>query len=125
MTVELSADGSNWTDITKWIAYQGVTFSRNDIEAPDSGRTLDGLMHRGRVAVKEKMKIKTVPMNKADIATLHGLLYPETIKVRVTPYPGTNSAKTMDVYSNNVETNYIIHRTNNDIQSMSFPLIEV
>ena len=125
MTVELSPDGSTWTDITKWIAYQGITFSRNDVEAPDAGRTLDGIMHRGRVAIKEKIKIKTVPMKKADIATLHTLLYPETLYVRVNPYPGTNSSKTLNVYANNFETNYIIHRTSDDIQSMSFPLVEV
>ena len=63
MTVELSPDGSTWTDITKGIAYQGITFSRNDVEAPDAGRTLDGIMHRSRVAIKEKIKIKTVPMH--------------------------------------------------------------
>lgn len=125
MTVELSADGTNWTNITKWIAYQGISFSRNDVESPDSGRTLDGVMHRGRIAIKEKIKIKTVPMNKADIATLHALLYPETLYVRVNPYPGTNASKTLNVYSNNFETSYIIHRTSDDIQSMSFPLVEV
>lgn len=117
---------SNWYEITKWIAYQGVTFSRNDVEAPDAGRTLDGLLHRGRVAIKEKMKVKTVPMSKADIAILHTLLYPETIEVKVDPYPNTNAAKEMTMYANNFETTYIIHRSNgDDIQSMSFPLVEV
>ena len=124
MTVEIS-NGSTWVNITPYIAYQGITFSRNDVEAPDSGRTLDGLMHRGRIASKEKMEVKTVPLTKAQVATLETLLYPETIQVRVNPYPQTNASKTMTMYSNNVKTSYIIHRTNDDIQSVSFPLIEV
>ena len=119
-------DGNNsWYNITKWIAYQGVEFSRQDVEAPDAGRTLDGKMHRGRVAIKEKMQIKTVAMNKSDIATLHGLLYPETIEVKVDPYPNTGVSKELEMYANNFKTNYIIKKGNDELQSMSFPLVEV
>lgn len=125
MTVEIY-NGSSWIDITRYIAYQGITFSFNAIEAPDAGRTLDGVMHRGMVAVKEKMEIKTVPLTRAQTALIHGLLLPETIQVRVTPYPNTNASKTMTMYANNFKTSYIIHRENGeDIQSISFPLVEV
>ena len=125
MNIYIKDSNNSWYDITKWIAYQGVEFSRQDIEAPDAGRTLDGLMHRGRVAIKEKMQIKTIAMNKSDIATLHTLLYPETIEVKVNPYPNTNSSKEMTMYANNFKTNYIIHKNNDELQSMSFPLVEV
>ena len=125
MNVYIKDSNNSWYDITKWIAYQGISFSRNDVEAPDSGRTLDGIMHRGRIAVKEKITIKTVPMSKTDVSTLCALLYPETIQVKVNPYPGTNASKEFDMYSNNVKTGYVIHRTNDDIQNLEFPLIEV
>jgi hypothetical protein len=83
-------------------------------------------MHRDRVAIKEKMQIKTVPLGKDKIALLQTLLDPETLTVRVNPYPKTNASKTMTMYTNNVSTQHIIHRSNgDDIQSMSFPLIEV
>lgn len=125
MTIEIYSGGA-WVNITPYIAYQGVTFSRNDVEAPDAGRTLDGIMHRGRVAIKEKIEIKTVPLTRAQTALIHGLLYPETIEVRVNPYPNTNASKTFTMYANNFKTSYIIHRENGeDIQSMSFPLVEV
>ena len=125
MTVELSNDGTNWTDITPYIAWQGLTFSRNDVDAPNAGRDMSGYMHRGRVAIKEKMNIQTIPLTKAQISSLQTLLLPETLQVRVTPYPQTNAAKTMTVYSNNVKTSFIIHRdSGEDLQSMSFPLIE-
>ena len=113
-------------DITPYIKYQGITFSRNDIEAPSAGRTLDGIMHRMRVAVKEKMEIETVPLTRAQVRNLLELLYPETFMVRVTPYPLTNGTKVMEMYTNNVKITYIIHRSNgDDIQSVSFPLVEV
>ena len=114
------------TDITKYIKYQGITFSRNDVEAPDAGRDMAGLMHRGRVAIKERMDIETVPLTKSEVAALHALLEPETISVTVNPYPNTNASKTMTMYSNNIKTTYIIHRSSGeDIQSISFPLVEV
>lgn len=126
MTVEIyNATTSTWVDITPYIAWQGLTFSRNDIDAPKAGRDMKGLMHRGRVAVKEKMNINTVPLTKAQSSTLQTLLYPAKIQVRVTPYPLTNAAQTFYMYTNNVKTTYVIHRTSGeDIQSLSFPLIE-
>jgi hypothetical protein len=126
MTVEIYDSASGvWFDITPWIAWQGLTFSRNDVDAPDAGRTMDGLMHRGRVASKEKMEVKTVQLTRAQSAKLQTLLFPESIQVRVTPYPRTNSSYVMSMYSNNVKTTYVIHRENGeDLQSLSFPLIE-
>ena len=116
---------SEWVDITPYIAWQGLTFSRNDVDAPDAGRDMSGTMHRGRVAVKEKMNVQTVQLTRAQSSMIQTLLYPETIQVRVTPYPLTNAAQTLSVYSNNVKTSYVIHRENGeDLQSLTFPLIE-
>lgn len=126
MTVEIY-DQTNyeWVNITPWIAWQGLTFSRNDIDSWNAGRSMDGLMHRGRIAIKEKMNVQTVQLTRAQSARLQTLLLPETIQVRVTPYPRTNGAYTMNMYSNNVKTTYVIHRENGeDLQSLSFPLIE-
>ena len=127
MTVEIyNPATSSYFDITPWIAWQGLTFSRNDIDAPDAGRDMTGLMHRGRVAVKEKMNIQTIQLTKAQVSTLQTLLYPSSITVRVTPYPQTNAARIMTMYTNNVKTTYVIHRSSGeDLQSLSFPLIEL
>lgn len=126
MTVEIyNASTSSWIDITPWIAWQGLTFSRNDVDSPSAGRDMSGTMHRGRVASKEKMKINTVQLTRSQLSSLLSLLYPETIQVRVNPYPMTNASKTMTMYSNNVNTTYIIHReSGEDLQSVSFPLVE-
>lgn len=125
MKVEIKNSSNTWVDITPYIAFQGLTFSRNDVDAPDAGRDMSGLMHRGRVAVKEKMNINTIPLTKAQSSSLQTLLYPETIQVRVTPYPRTNAAQILSMYSNNVKVTYLIHYSSGeDMQSLSFPLIE-
>lgn len=126
MTVEIFDHSAySWFDITPWIAWQGLTFSRNDVDAPNAGRDMSGYMHRGRVAVKEKMNINTVPLTRAQSAKLQTLLYPETIMVRVNPYPRTNYLQTLNMYSNNVKVSYMIHKENGeDLETLSFPLIE-
>ena len=86
---------------------------------------MSGYMHRGRVASKEKMNVQTVQLTRAQSSKLQTLLFPETIQVRVTPYPRTNAAAVFTMYCNNVKTTYVIHRKNGeDLQSLSFPLIE-
>lgn len=126
MTVEIFDHSSySWFDITPWIAWQGLTFSRNDVDAPNAGRDMSGYMHRGRVAVKEKMNINTIPLTRAQSSKLQTLLYPETIMVRVNPYPRTNYLQTLNMYSNNVKVSYMIHKENGeDLETLSFPLIE-
>ncbi len=82
-------------------------------------------MHRGRVASKEKMQVRTIPLTRAQVSTLHNLIYQESYTARVTPYPKTNSAHTMTMYSNNVSTSYVIHKENGeDLQTVTFPMIE-
>ena len=127
MTVEIY-DQTNltWVDITPWIAWQGLTFSVNSIDSWDAGRDMAGYMHRGMIAIKEKMNVNTIQLTRAQTAKLISLLLPESFLVRVTPYPNTNAPKIMTMYSNNVKTTYVIHRASGeDLQSLSFPLIEL
>lgn len=71
------------------------------------------------------MNVQTIQLTRAQSSFLQTLLYPETIQVRVTPYPRTNATQVMSMYTNNVKTTYVIHRENGeDLQSLSFPLIE-
>lgn len=87
---------------------------------------MSGLMHRGMIAIKEKMNIQTIQLTKAQVSSLIQLLLPASFQVRVTPYPNTNAEQTFTMYSNNIKTTYVIHRANGeDLQSLSFPLIEL
>ena len=127
MKVEIFDSSANsYYDITPLIAWQGLTFSLNSIDAPDAGRDMTGYMHRGMIAIKEKMNITTIQLTKAQVAKVIGLLTPASFLVKVTPYPNTNAEKIMTMYSNNVKTTYVIHRASGeDLQSLSFPLIEL
>ena len=125
MKVEIKNSSNQWIDITHYIAFQGLTFSVNSIDAPDAGRDMSGLMHRGMIAIKEKMNIQTIQLTKSQASTLITLLLPQSFEVRVTPYPQTNAAKTMTMYSNNVKTTYTIKCANDELMSLSFPLIEL
>lgn len=125
MKVEIKNSSNQWIDITPYIAFQGLTFSVNSIDAPDAGRDMSGLMHRGMIAIKEKMNIQTIQLTKSQASTLINLLLPQSFEVRVTPYPQTNAAKTMTMYSNNVKTTYTIKCANDELMSLSFPLIEL
>ena len=126
MKVEFSTNSTSWTDITSLIAWQGLTFSLNSIDAPDAGRDMTGFMHRGMVAIKEKMNIQTIQLTKAQVASLFTFFVKDSFYVRITPYPRTNAAQILHVYTNNVKTTYVIHRSSGeDLQSLSFPLIEL
>lgn len=125
MKVEIYDNATDtWFDITPYIAYQGISFSRNDVDSPNAGRDMSGYMHRGRVSSKEKIEVKTVQLDNETAQFLSELLYPETINVRVTPLPRTGEQAVLSMYSNNVKTNYVICRGDYDLLSMTFPLVE-
>ena len=117
----------NNVDMTPYIAFRGVKWQRNDIDSPDTGRTLDGKMHRGRVTTKIRLDITCRPLTTQEISTVLNAIYPEYVTVQYTdPMAGGTVTKTM--YSNNNPANYLIHREGNkpDLwDSITFPLVEV
>ena len=52
-----------------YIAEDGLKWTRFDVEAPYTGRTLDGVMHRGRVAVKIRLDVTCRPPHQRGEAT--------------------------------------------------------
>jgi hypothetical protein len=123
--VEIQSQVSiNGTDITNLIAEGGIKWTRNDLDGPNAGRTLSGLMIRDRVAVKIKLQITCRDLSGTELTGLLNLIYPVFVSVTYDdPLFGTVT-KTM--YSNNnaatlrnIDTNE--KRVWSDI---SFPLIE-
>ena len=41
----------NDVNMIPYLAHKGIQWKRNDIDSSDAGRTLDGLMHRGRLKI--------------------------------------------------------------------------
>ena len=117
----ISIDG---TDITPYIAYQGVQWKRNDVDGPSAGRTLSGLMIRDRVATKIRMDITCRPLTLSEARTILNLLMPEFISVTYDdPMDGT---VTRTMYSNNNGANFMLKKPNGDEywNNFTFPLVE-
>lgn len=116
----------NGVDITPFVAFGGFAYQHSDIDAPDSGRTMDAVMHRGRVASKIRLDITCRPLKTAEASTVLSAIAPEWVTVTFTdPMTASNVTKTM--YSNNRKASYLIHRTNSaqDLWMIdTFPLIE-
>lgn len=115
----------NGRDITPWIAFQGVKWSRNDVDGPNAGRNLQGTMIRDRVATKIRLDITCIPLTDSEHRILMNLISGETVTVNVTdPMRGNVS---MVMYSNNHGSQHMITRKNGTEywDNISFPLIEV
>lgn len=115
----------NNTNIVPYIAYGGFKYLLSDIDAPDSGRTMDATMHRGRVASKVRLDITCRPLTSAEVRVVLNAISPEWVTVQYTD-PTTGSTTTKKMYSNNRTANYLInHREKGDLWTVdTFPLIE-
>lgn len=119
--------GSNgaYTDLSAYIAYGGLKWSRNDIDASDAGRdTQDGLMHRARVAIKIRLDVTCRPLTETEATAVLQAILPEWLDVQYfDPQSGATVSKKM--YSNNIPATFLIrHGTTNWWTGIAFPLIE-
>ena len=67
---QIEIDG---TDITDLIAEKGIKWTRNDLDGPNAGRTLSGLMIRDRVAIKIKLEITCKELTGDELRMLMNL----------------------------------------------------
>lgn len=111
-------------DITPWIAHGGVKWTRSDIDGPNAGRTMSGLMVRDRVATKIRLDITCHILELTDLRVLLNAIHPEFVSVTYDdPMQGTVT-KTM--YSNNNSAQFLLPRDGGKElwDSITFPLIE-
>ena len=92
----------NGVNLTNYLAEDGIRWTRFDVEAPDTGRTLDGVMHRGRVASKVRLDVTCRPLKSSEAQTVLQAIYPEYVTVRYTDPQCGPVTKTM--YSNSIPT---------------------
>lgn len=114
----------NGVDFMPFIAKQGVKWQRNDIDAPNSGRTMDGMMQRGRVATKIRLDITCRPLKAEEAMLVLNTILPEYVSVDYyDPMSGERYGVTM--YSNNNPASFLIEKPEDDWWSgITFPLIE-
>lgn len=115
----------NGMDLTHFIQEGGYKYQLNDIEAPDAGRTLDGVMHRGRVSQKVRLDITCRQLTTLEISAVLKVIDPEFVEVAyLDPKEGREVTKTF--YSNNKPATCLIQFSDGDEKwgSFSFPLVE-
>lgn len=112
-------------DITPYIAKNGLKWSRQDIDSPDTGRDMSGVMHRGRVATKIRLDITCRIMTASELSTILNAIYPEYVTVTYNDPMFGVVTKTM--YSNNNPAVFQMRRSNGTEfwSGVTFPLIEV
>ena len=114
----------NNVDITPYIAFGGVKWSRYDVDGPAAGRMQDGSMVRDRVATKYRWDITCRPLTADEQATLLTLLQPEYVLVDYTD-PLDNAVKSAYYYSNNFPSTYCLRRPDGTElwSGLAFPLV--
>jgi len=78
----------NGEDITADIDFNGCKWSENDLDAPKSGRTLDGVMQRKKVAEKLKAEIKLKRLSAARLNVILPILRNQYVTVSTDMFPG-------------------------------------
>ena len=112
-------------DFSPFLLEGGVDVKRNDLESSSAGRTtMDGKMHRSRIAVKTTLQVSCRPMTFEDVQRLCRAIYPPF--VTVTYWGPIDGMVTKTMYSNNVSVK--LKRMEKDGTSLwdglKFPLIE-
>lgn len=125
MKIEIRKYGSTglYTDITDYIANKGVTWSFNSVDADGAGRSLDGIMHRKQIAIKNKLEFQCRPLTSTEVKTLRTLLANEWLDIKftdnaeVTTFKGYRGA--------NISTAVLISHNNKDMWGgLKFSCIE-
>ena len=122
MIMTLTIDG---VDMTPYIAFRGVKWQRSDLDAPNSGRGLDGRLMRNRVASKIRLDVTCIPLTADKASTVLTAIMPEWVTVTYTdPQLGCDVTKTM--YSNNNPASFLMRRPDGTEywDGITFPLIE-
>ena len=114
----------NGIDMTPYVAYGGFKWQRYDIDSPDTGRAMNGLMYRGRVSTKIKLEITCTPLKTDELRVVLNTILPEYVTVTYDDPMYGIVTKTM--YSNNNPASFLIKKPNGDEywSGISFPLVE-
>ena len=114
-------------DITPYIAFGGIKWSRNDVDGPNAGRMQDGTMQRDRIATKYRWDITCRPLTADEQATVLQAIQPEYISVTYTDPLTNTTVSDVQCYSNNFPSTFLIKGDNGTEYwtGLAFPVIQV
>lgn len=112
-------------DITPYIAYNGLSMKREDVDGPGAGRDLSADMRRERVATKYRWDVTCRPLFSDELGKLLRAIKPEWVSVRYYD-PETERIVLHTMYSNNGSLSFQQrYRDGRELWSgISFPLID-
>lgn len=110
-------------DFSNYVAAGGLKWQRNDIEDPNAGRPLDGVMQRGRVSIKITLEVTCKLLTATQARAILTAIQPEYVTVEYTdPMYGRRTAT---MYSNNIPATHQFEKNGVDyFAAITFPLIE-
>ena len=95
-------------DYTAFLADDGLSPVRNDLDADGSGRNLlDGLMYRARIAQKDKWSVKFLKLPEQIMKSIAADINPEYVQITLLD-PKTNRVLTKNYYTSTL--NYGVQR---------------
>ena len=71
-------------DLLRFVQKKGIKWKLTDKKGKNSGETMDGTMHRGRVASKVRLDVTCIPLKSEDSATVLKAIRPEYVSVKYT-----------------------------------------
>ena len=115
---------SDWVDLKQYIAFQGLSGTRNDVDSEDTGRVIeDALLYRERLATKYKWNITTIPLPNNVAAKIEKWMMPVYINIKTDYFEGT--LKTYECYANNIQKTYVKNRqTGKELVKLTIPIVE-
>lgn len=114
----------NGINMVPYVKHRGFKWTRNDVDGPDAGRTMDAVMHRLRVATKIRLDIQCRPLLQREAEIVLSAILPEYVTVRYQDPMSGVVIKTM--YSNNNPASYCVRKNDGREywDGIEFPLVE-
>ena len=88
-TVLKIQNGASWHDYSDMVKLSGLGWTRNDLDADGSGRTLDGKMHRAKIAEKRTLDWQLMPDRQSRYAALDTDLSQQQFQAQYSDLHGT------------------------------------
>lgn len=124
--------GKTWPDaafkeLTPYIAFEGLQWSVQGVEAHNSGRTQDSNMHINRVGIKVRLDVNCTPLSADNMKTVLQTIKLSQVWLAVRYYdPQEGAYRVAKMYTNNISSKFL--KMNKDgtsyWQGLQFPLIE-
>lgn len=89
----------NGHDYSKYVERKGYSWSRNDLDSPNSGRVKNGTMRRTKVAEKRSLKYNLVSIPQPELAQLDTDIRENTYQMT---YEDLHGVKTGTFYSSSL-----------------------